>query len=103
MATATNAHGTTNANQYAKTAGYGSGYNSAYDAMTQSQDFNKNNYLSGSQTQNKVMSSVTTASNSSNDLSMMYAKPHAALGKINVIFLKIFCLFFSDNTVKIAL
>lgn len=88
MPTATNAHGTTNLNQYPKPSNYGSGYGSGYDTLTQTQDYAKSGYVSGTQTQSKAggvgANAVTTGSSVATDLSVMYGKTHAALGKVNV-------------------
>ncbi|XP_044740287.1 protein lingerer isoform X2 [Chrysoperla carnea] len=82
MPTATNAHGSTTS-QYPKPGSYGSGYNSAYDALSQSQDYNKSAYVGGpNQSQNKAGVAVTTGS-SATDLTSMYGKSHVALGKVN--------------------
>lgn len=88
MPAATNAHGSTNLSQYPKPSNYGSAYGSGYDALTQSQDYAKSGYVGGTQTQNKAggvgVNAVTTGSSVATDLSAMYGKSHAALGKVNV-------------------
>lgn len=88
MPAATNAHGSTNLSQYPKPSNYGSGYGSGYDALTQSQDYAKGGYVGGTQTQSKTggvgANAVTTGSSAATDLSVMYGKSHAALGKVNV-------------------
>ncbi|GLV43563.1 lingerer [Carabus blaptoides fortunei] len=87
MPAATNAHGSTNLSQYPKPSNYGSGYGSGYDALTQSQDYAKGGYVGGTQTQSKTggvgANAVTTGSSAATDLSVMYGKSHAALGKVN--------------------
>lgn len=88
MPTATNAHGSTNLSQYPKPSSYGSGYGSGYDALGQSQDYAKGGYAGSAQAQTKAggvgVSAVTTGSSAATDLSAMYGKSHAALGKVNV-------------------
>ncbi|KAJ8946416.1 hypothetical protein NQ314_008898 [Rhamnusium bicolor] len=48
---ATNAHGSSNSNQYPKPASYGSGYGS-YDALNQTQDYTKGGYVGNTQESN---------------------------------------------------
>lgn len=83
MPAAANAHGSTTSSQYPKPGSYGSGYNSGYDALSQTQDYNKSAYVGPNQSQNKTGVAVTTGS-SATDLTSMYGKTHAALGKVNV-------------------
>lgn len=84
MPTATNAHGTTNSTQYPKPATYGSGYGSGYDALSQSQDY-KGGYVGNTQGQSKATGgNASSTGTAGNDLSAMYGKSHAALGKVNV-------------------
>lgn len=81
---ATNAHGSTNSNQYPKPGTYGSGYGSGYETLTQSQDYTKSAYVGNSQGQSKATGANASSTGSSgNDLSM-YGKSHVALGKVNV-------------------
>lgn len=86
MPPATNAHGSTTSTQYAKPGSYGSGYGSGYDGLSQSQDYSKTGYVSGSQSQSKagVGANAGTTGSSASDLSAtMYGKSHVALGKVN--------------------
>lgn len=86
MPAATNS---TNLSQYPKPSSYGSTYGTGYDALSQSTpDYAKSGYVGGTQQQNKAQavagSAVTTGSSAATDLSAMYGKSHAALGKVNV-------------------
>ncbi|XP_063933027.1 protein lingerer isoform X3 [Zophobas morio] len=79
---ATNAHGSSNSTQYPKPATYGSGYGS-YDTLSQTQDYNKTGYVGNNQGQKGGGVNATSTGSSGNDLSAMYGKSHAALGKVN--------------------
>lgn len=80
---ATNAHGSSNSNQYPKPATYGSGYGS-YDALNQSQDYTKGGYVGNTQGQKGSGANASSTGSAGNDLSAMYGKSHTALGKVNV-------------------
>jgi len=83
LPTVTNAHGSNNS-QYPKPATYGSGYGSGYDPLTQSQDYSKAGYVGNTQGQNKGSgANASTGGSTGNDLTAMYGKSHAALGKVN--------------------
>lgn len=84
MPAATNAHGTSNSTQYPKPATYGSGYGN-YDTIGQTQDYSKTGYVGNNQAQ-KGGVNASSAGSTANDLSGMYGKSHAALGKVNVSF-----------------
>jgi hypothetical protein len=79
---ATNAHGSSNSTQYPKPATYGSGYGS-YDTLSQTQDYNKTGYVGNNQGQKGGGVNASSTGSSGNDLSAMYGKSHAALGKVN--------------------
>ncbi|XP_030759444.1 protein lingerer isoform X1 [Sitophilus oryzae] len=88
----TNAHGSSTSSQYGpKPATYGSASYGAYDALGQSaQDYAKGGYNVGAaaaaaaaQQVQKGQGNSTTGGSGANDLSAMYGKPHAAIGKVN--------------------
>ncbi|KAJ8926036.1 hypothetical protein NQ315_009891 [Exocentrus adspersus] len=79
---ATNAHGSSNSNQYPKPATYGSGY-SSYDALNPSQDYTKGGYVGTTQGQKGSGANASSTGSAGNDLSAMYGKSHTALGKVN--------------------
>ncbi|XP_018562921.1 protein lingerer isoform X3 [Anoplophora glabripennis] len=79
---ATNAHGSSNSNQYPKPGTYGSGYGS-YDALNQSQDYTKGGYVGNTQGQKGSGANASSTGSAGNDLSAMYGKSHTALGKVN--------------------
>lgn len=82
---ATNAHGSSNSSQYPKPATYGSGYGSGYETLSQSQDYSKSAYVGNTQGQNKgTGANASSVGSAGNDLTAMYGKSHAALGKVNV-------------------
>lgn len=83
MPAVTNAHGSSNSTQYPKPATYGSGYGS-YDTLSQTQDYNKTGYVGNNQGQKGGGVNASSTGSSGNDLSAMYGKSHAALGKVNV-------------------
>ncbi|KAF5282550.1 hypothetical protein FQA39_LY04957 [Lamprigera yunnana] len=83
LSAVTNAHGSNNT-QYPKPATYGSGYGSGYDPLTQTQDYSKGGYVSNTQGQSKASgANASTGVSTGNDLTAMYGKSHAALGKVN--------------------
>lgn len=85
MPQATNAHGSSNSTQYAKPATYGSGYGSGYETLSQSQDYTKSAYVGNTQGQNKATGANSSSVGSAgSDLTAMYGKSHATLGKVNV-------------------
>lgn len=82
---ATNAHGSSNNSQYPKPGAYGSGYGSGYEPLSQSQDYGKSAYVSNAQGQSKgTGANASSVGSAGNDLTAMYGKSHAALGKVNV-------------------
>lgn len=81
LPTATNAHGTSNSNQYPKPATYGSGYGT-YDALSQTQDYSKSGYVGNAQGQKGNTGNASSSVSTGNDLTAMYAKSHS-LGKVN--------------------
>ncbi|KAL1513050.1 hypothetical protein ABEB36_002529 [Hypothenemus hampei] len=94
LPTVTNAHGSSANSQYGpKPTTYGSAGYGAYDALGQSaQDYTKGGYTVGSaaavvaaaqQAAQKGQTNSTSAGSAANDLSAMYGKSHAALGKVN--------------------
>lgn len=85
LPTVTNAHGSTNS-QYPKPNTYGSAYASAYDQISQSQDYSKTGYVSNAQGQSKATGANASSGTTGNDLNALYGKSHAALGKVNVSF-----------------
>lgn len=85
MPAATNAHGSSNSNQYSKPATYGSGYGT-YDALSQTQDYTKAGYVGSTQGQKGSGANASSTVSTGSDLSAMYPKTHTTLGKVNVIF-----------------
>lgn len=94
---ATNAHAATNSTQYAKPAGYSSGFSTGYDSLSGqgATDYSKNSggYVSASSQGGQSgkggvvgsAGSAGSAAGSASDItSNMYGKPHVALGKVNV-------------------
>ncbi|CAH0550562.1 unnamed protein product [Brassicogethes aeneus] len=85
---ATNAHGTNSSSQYPKPgAGY-SGYGT-YDPLGQTQEYGKGGYASSAAAAAQAQKggggggNASTTGSAGNDLSAMYGKSHAALGKVN--------------------
>ncbi|XP_060534377.1 protein lingerer isoform X2 [Cylas formicarius] len=90
----TNAHGSTNSNQYPKPATYGSasGYG-PYDTLGQSaQEYAKSGFAVSNaaaaaavaaQAQKANQGNSSTGGSATNDLSAIYGKSHTALGKVN--------------------
>jgi hypothetical protein len=94
---ATNAHAATNSTQYAKPAGYSSGFSTGYDSLTGqgATDYSKSSggYVSASSQGGQSgkggavgnAGSTGSATGSASDItSNMYGKQHVALGKVNV-------------------
>ncbi|GAB6019912.1 hypothetical protein CHUAL_001444 [Chamberlinius hualienensis] len=92
VATATNTHGATSNTHFQKPNAYGShGFSSAYDSLSQNQDYTKTTYGSGTQSQAKGVSGGhlslqgglgTVNSMNTNDMSgSVYSKGHAQMNK----------------------